>query len=95
METISAKQVEGEVDTSTEQNIGGVKSFTSPVNFIPENTEEYACMRAEGLYLYWLKEPSHYYSDGDLRLGPGLAMEGLSFQKFREGEWRESAPNKI
>ncbi len=95
METISAKQVEGAVDTSTEQNIGGVKSFTSPVNFISENVEGYACIRAEGLYLYWLKDQSHFYSDGDLRLGPGLSTEGLSFQKFREGEWRESAPIKI
>jgi hypothetical protein len=95
METISAKQVDGAVDTSTEQNIGGVKSFTSPVNFIPENAEPFVCMRMEGLYLYWLKDQSNLYSEGDLRLGPGLNTEALSLQKFQEGQWQEPTPSKI
>lgn len=92
METISAKQVEGAVDTSTEQNIGGVKSFTSPVNFLPNEPAAFQCMRMDGLYLYWLKDQANLYSEGDLRLGPGMAIEGLTLQKYREGNWEEVLP---
>lgn len=95
METITAKQVDGAIDNSTDQIIGGEKSFTAPVNFFPVEPGQFECMRLEGLYLYWLKDSRKLDSEGDLRLGPSLTIEGLSLQKCTSGIWQEYSPGQI
>lgn len=95
METITAKQVEGAVDSSTDQNIAGVKSFTSPVNFFPNDSLQFACLRVEGLYLYWIKEATALENEGNYRFGPSQSLSSLTFQIFQEGKWKEFSPGDI
>jgi hypothetical protein len=95
MEMISAKQVDGAVDKSTDQSIGGVKSFTSPTNFIPVDQSQFECMRIEGLYLYWLKDQSRFDTEGDMRIGPSAYYSCPTLQEFTGGNWRERYPNEL
>lgn len=95
METITAKQVEGAVDTTTDQSIGGIKSFTAPVNFFPIEPNQFECMRMEGLYLYWLKDQTKFETEGDMRIGPSNNFSCPTLQEFNGGSWRERYPNDL
>jgi hypothetical protein len=95
METISAKQVEGAVDVTSDQSIGGEKSFTSPANFFPTDPGQFECLRIEGLYLYWLKDRSKFENDGNMRIGPSMSYSCPTLQEFKDGSWKERNPNDI
>ncbi|OYU95627.1 MAG: hypothetical protein CFE21_10835 [Bacteroidetes bacterium B1(2017)] len=95
METISAKQVEGAVDISTDQIIGGIKSFSSPVNFIPIDQSQFECMRMEGLYLYWTIDQTNLEHEGNFRFGPSQSLDCLTLQKRRNNQWQEYSPGDI
>ncbi len=95
METITAKQVEGAVDTTTDQSIGGVKSFTSTVNFFPADPTQFVCIKIEGLYIYWLKDSNIMDNEGDMRIGPSINFTCPTLQEFRNGIWNERNPNDL
>ena len=52
MDKISAKQVEGIVDTTTRQQIDGEKTFSSPTNFLSPFGKEFTAMCIDGLNIY-------------------------------------------
>jgi hypothetical protein len=95
METITAKQVEGAVDNSTDQVIGGVKSFSSPVNFIPVDHSQFECIRLEGLYLYWTIDQTNLEHEGNFRLGPSQSLDCLTLQKRWNNQWQEYSQGEI
>ncbi len=90
MQMISAKQVEGAVDTSSAQNIDGEKTFSAPVAFTNPDVSQFAGMKIDGLYLYWLKSLDSLDQDGNLRMGPNPETNQLSMQYYELGMWQNT-----
>ena len=95
MDKISAKQVEGIVDTTTRQQIEGEKTFTSPTYFLTQFGKEFTTMCIDGLNIYWLITPGVFEQVGIKRLGinPETGMFGL--QEFRGGQWNNISLNVV
>jgi len=87
MDKISAKQVEGIVDTATRQQIDGEKTFSSPTYFVTQFGKEFTAMCIDGLNIYWLITPGVFDQEGNRRLGiyPESGVFGL--QVFKRGMW--------
>ena len=54
MDKISAKQIEGVVDTNTSQNIQGEKTFMNPTLFQTSLNDSVYTMCIDGSFVYWL-----------------------------------------
>lgn len=87
MDKISAKQIEGVVDTISAQSIDGEKTFARPTTFLAQMGKEFTCMCIDGLNLYWLITPGQFDQDGNKRLGidPESGLFGL--QEYKGGMW--------
>ncbi|MDP1728280.1 MAG: hypothetical protein Q8M15_15940 [Bacteroidota bacterium] len=92
MEMISAKQVEGVVDTTSAQNIEGEKTFTAPASFTNPVGGTFAGMKIDGLYLYWLNSYNFLDEEGNLRIGPNPDTLLLTMQRFEMGIWKDNVP---
>lgn len=88
MQMISAKQVEGAVDTTSTQTIDGEKTFSTPATFTNPDGSQFAAMRIDGLYLYWLKSLDTLDQDGNLRIGPNPETNLLAMQHYEFGKWQ-------
>lgn len=87
MDKISAKQIEGVVDTTSAQSIDGEKTFARPTTFLAQMGKEFTCMCIDGLNLYWLITPGQFDQEGNKRLGidPESGLFGL--QEYKGGMW--------
>jgi len=88
MEKIAAKQIEGVVDTFSDQSIEGEKSFNGQVNFIASTPQLFSGMRIEGNYLYWLQSFDQLDVDGNIRIGPHPETNYPVMQRFEGGNWQ-------
>jgi len=87
MDKIHSKQLEGVVDTTTQQSIAGEKTFNDPVNFQPPVLEKGAyIMRIEGGWLYWLQDITYLNQDMNFRIGIGVERR-LMAQICKGGNW--------
>ncbi len=85
MDVIKAKQVEGAVDTLTNQKIRGTKTFDSQVIY-DKSTEAHYITMSRGI-LFWAQDPTRLDSDGNFRM---LVINGsLVTQKFYDGTWND------
>ena len=87
MDKIQPKQIEGVVDTTTQQSVGGEKTFNSPVNFQPPVLDRgsYA-IRIEGNWLFWAQDVSNLNQDNNFRIG--ISAEGkLVVEVCKGGNW--------
>jgi hypothetical protein len=84
---ISAKQVEGAVDTTSPQTIQAEKTFSLPTNFSTDQGDPFVGMRIEGLYMYWLKSFDRLDEENNFRIGPNIDTNKLVMQRFENGEW--------
>lgn len=87
MDKISAKQVEGIVDTATRQQIDGEKTFSSPTNFLSLFGKEFTAMCIDGLNIYWLITPGVFDQEGNRRLGIDTESGVFGLQEFKGGMW--------
>ncbi len=87
MDKISAKQVEGIVDTTTRQQIDGEKTFSSPTNFLSPFGKEFTAMCIDGLNIYWLITPGVFDQEGNRRLGIDPESGVFGLQEFKGGMW--------
>jgi hypothetical protein len=87
MDKISAKQVEGIVDTATRQQIDGEKIFSSPTNFLSPFGKEFTAMCIDGLNIYWLITPGVFDQEGNRRLGIDPESGVFGLQEFKGGMW--------
>jgi len=94
MEKIAAKQIEGVVDTFSNQNIEGEKTFGQKVEFIPANSGFFSAMRIDGNFLYWLQSFDNPNMDGNIRIGPHPLTNYPVFQRFEAGYWQDIDTNK-
>jgi hypothetical protein len=69
--------------TTTDQSIGGLKSFISPVNFFQLRPNQFECMRIDGLYLYWTIDQTNLDNEGNLRIWTKYSLDCLTLQEFR------------
>ena len=69
MNKISAKQIEGVVDTKTPQNIEGEKTFMNPTLFQNTFNNAVYTMCIDGSFVYWIQTPGVFDFDGNKRLG--------------------------
>ncbi len=82
MDKILAKQVENMVDQSSEQQIGGEKTFTTAVFDAGANSHH--MVNFEG-FIYWTTNTKSLNQDGNYRMG---MIEGfLRTQQYSEGMW--------
>jgi len=87
MDKIQPKQIEGVVDTSTQQSIGGEKTFNSPVNFQPPLLEKGVyVIRIEGMWIYWVQDLTNLDQDNNYRLGIGTERR-LVTEVCKGGAW--------
>ena len=87
MDKIHSKQLEGVVDTTTQQSIAGEKTFNDPVNFQQPVLEKGAyIMRIEGGWLYWLQDITYLNQDMNFRIGIG-AERRLVTEICKGGNW--------
>jgi len=87
MDKISAKQVEGIVDTTTRQQIDGEKTFSSPTYFVTQFGKEFTAMCIDGLNIYWLITPGVFDQEGNRRLGIDPESGVFGLQEFKRGMW--------
>ncbi len=87
MDKISAKQVEGIVDTATSQQIDGEKTFSSPTNFLSPFGKEFTAICIDGLNIYWLITPGVFDQEGNRRLGIDPESGVFGLQEFKGGMW--------
>ena len=87
MNKISAKQIEGVVDTKNPQNIEGEKTFMNPAFFQSSINNTVWTMCINGAFVYWLQTPGVYDSDGNKRLGINPMNGQFGLQMFQFGQW--------
>ena len=87
MDKIHSKQLEGVVDTTTQQSIAGEKTFNDPVNFQPPVLEKGAyVIRIEGTWIYWVQDIANLDQDMNFRIGIGTERR-FSSQICKGGNW--------
>lgn len=87
MDKIQHKQIEGVVDTTTQQSIAGEKTFNDPVNFQPPVLEKGAyVIRIEGTWIYWVQDIANLDQDMNFRIGIGTERR-FSSQICKGGNW--------
>jgi hypothetical protein len=87
MDKISAKQVEGVVDVSSQQSIEGEKTFLNPISIVKNDGRDYSVMCMDGLFLYWLVSPGVLEADGNKRIGINPISGRFGAQEFMDGTW--------
>ncbi len=87
MNKISAKQIEGVVDTTSSQSVGGEKTFMNPVNFQTNINNQEFTMTINGAFVYWLMMPGSLEAEGNKRLGINPFNGQFGLQEFRLGLW--------
>ena len=83
MEKIRAKQVEGAVDTTSEQIIDGQKTFTAPV-IISNHQQAFQMVSYDG-FIYWAVDTNRLDEEGNTRMG--MDRGSLVMQIFSDGAW--------
>ena len=86
MDKISAKQIEGVVDTTSAQVIEGVKSFSDPLHVLNMQDRNFAGMRIDGLFIYWLRDFQQLDDVGNIRLGFDPRTGSFALQQFTK-QW--------
>ena len=87
MNKISAKQIEGIVDTKTPQIIEGEKTFMTPTLFQKTLNNAVYTMCIDGSFVYWLQTPGVFDFDGNKRLGINPMNGQFGLQMFQFGQW--------
>jgi hypothetical protein len=87
MEKISAKQLDGVIDTTTAQEIEGEKTWKSPSNFHSLNPGEFVGMRIDGVFIYWLKSFERMDMDGTIRFGFDPNVNAFVMQRLQSETW--------
>jgi len=87
MNKISAKQIEGVVDTKTPQIIEGEKTFMTPTLFQKTANNAVYTMCIDGSFVYWLQTPGVFDFDGNKRLGINPMNGQFGLQMFQFGQW--------
>jgi hypothetical protein len=88
MDKISAKQIEGVVDTTSAQVIEGVKSFSDPLHILNRQDPSIMGMRIDGLYIYWLRDLEQLDQEGNIRMGFNPRTGRFSLQEFTT-DWKD------
>ena len=86
MDTISAKQVKGAVDQSSNQIIAGQKTFAEQL-VIDKQRGTHDVVISQG-FIYWTEDPANLDEDGNTRMG--MVDGNLATQYYEEGKWRTS-----
>ena len=86
MDKISAKQIEGVVDTTSAQVIEGVKSFSDTLHVFNMQDRNFAGMRIDGLFIYWLRDFQQLDDVGNIRLGFDPRTGAFALQQFTK-QW--------
>jgi hypothetical protein len=79
MDRIKVKQVEGALDTQSEQVVTGSKVFTAPQHFPGQGI----CMTLFAGYIYWCQEQGVLDQAGNTRV---IAQEGLLLVEWFDGQ---------
>ncbi len=85
MEQIQAKQVQGAVDTRSDQNVDGMKTFMSPTVF--DSMGNSHSIVISGGMIYWAQDINNRDEDGNFRMGVdrGLFVQ----QAYSDGRWND------
>jgi hypothetical protein len=86
VEKILAKQIEGVVDTTSAQVIEGVKTFSDPLQVLNMQDRNFAGMRIDGLFIYWLRDFQQLDDVGNIRLGFDPRTGAFALQQFTK-QW--------
>ena len=86
MDKILAKQIEGVVDTTSAQVIEGDKSFSDPLHVFNMQDRNFAGMRIDGLFIYWLRDFQRLDDVGNIRMGMDPKTGAFALQKFTK-QW--------
>ena len=90
MDKILAKQIEGVVDTTSAQVIEGVKTFSDPLHVLNMQDRNFAGMRIDGLFIYWLRDFQQLDDVGNIRLGFDPRTGSFALQQFNK-QWENLA----
>ena len=90
MDKILAKQIEGVVDTTSAQVIEGVKTFSDPLHVLNMQDRNFAGMRIDGLFIYWLRDFQQLDDVGNIRLGFDPRNGSFALQQFTK-QWENLA----
>ena len=88
MDKISAKQIEGVVDTTSAQVIEGEKTFSDPMRILNRQDPSIMGMRIDGLFIYWLRDFEQFDQQGNIRLGFDPRTGRFVLQEFTT-EWKD------
>jgi len=84
MSKIAAKQIENVLDTNSNQEVLGIKTFKSQVVF-DQIEEGYKMLIHEG-FIYWVQDISAINFEGNYRIG---VVEGIfSMQNYMDNQWQ-------
>jgi hypothetical protein len=86
VDKILAKQIEGVVDTTSAQVIEGVKTFNDPLHVFNMQDRNFAGMRIDGLFIYWLRDFQQLDDVGNIRLGFDPRTGAFALQQFTK-QW--------
>lgn len=86
MDKILAKQIEGVVDTTSAQVIEGVKTFSDPLHVLKMQDRNFAGMRIDGLFIYWLRDFQQLDDVGNIRMGFDPRTGAFALQQFTK-QW--------
>jgi len=86
VDKILAKQIEGVVDTTSAQVIEGVKTFSDPLHVLNMQDRNFAGMRIDGLFIYWLRDFQQLDDVGNIRLGFDPRIGAFALQQFTK-QW--------
>jgi hypothetical protein len=86
VDKILAKQIEGVVDTTSAQVIEGEKSFSDPLHVLNMQDRNFAGMRIDGLFIYWLRDFQQLDDVGNIRMGMDPKTGTFSLQQFTK-QW--------
>ncbi len=86
MDKILAKQIEGVVDTTSAQVIEGVKTFNDPLHVLNMQDRNFAGMRIDGLFIYWLRDFQQLDEVGNIRIGIDSGTGVFAMQQFNN-QW--------
>ena len=90
MDKILAKQIEGVVDTTSAQVIEGVKTFSDPLHVLNMQDRNFAGMRIDGLFIYWLRDFQQLDDVGNIRLGFDPRTGSFALQQYTK-QWENLA----
>lgn len=90
MDKILAKQIEGVVDTTSAQVIEGEKSFSDPLRVLNMQDRNFAGMRIDGLFIYWLRDFQQLDDVGNIRLGFDPRTGSFALQQYTK-QWENLA----